>query len=232
MFISSVGLIGSMSRTSIWGTVIVLPFYLCLLILWQKNRIKNIIVVFAILMFWILIIRFSYYKIEESIPSVIRIIDITDLGGVYRTSRVEDVYVDYFKVIHKSPVIGLGKSITGQQNILGINNLSRFYGEAHNQYIRVLVEMGIIGLLAFLYLLFSVIRFSYKGFRDSCSYHDKCIGLTCFIYTLFLLVSFFGQDAFVMARTTELYWILVGLMMVAHKWKQKGLAKRILPEQK
>ncbi len=220
--LSIFGIAGSMSRTSVWAAVIVLPLYFYLAVFLQRKRLFGKFKILMILVLLLLAV-FSFsrvifgYMADAPDSFATRIIDVDNVEEQYYTGRVEDVYMDYLKVVPKNPILGLGKSITGQQNIPGVD-VDYFYGEAHNQYLRILVEMGIVGLLAFIYLLSSIIKFSYNVFKDNNSYLNQAIGLVSLIYTVFLLVASLGQDVFIMARTIELYWIVIGLLMVVHRW--------------
>lgn len=220
--LSIVGIVGSMSRMSIWTGVIICPIYFYLLVFRKQNKPKDIITIFAGLVLVFFTVFVTYREIKKLTPYVTRVVHTENIAGLYISGRVEEIYTDYFKVIATNPMMGLGKSITGQQHIPGVG-LGCFYAEAHNQYIRLLIEMGVIGLFAFLYLMFLIMRFSYRVFKNSSVHFAQAMGLICFIYTIFLLVESLGQDAFVMTRTIELYWILVGLAMVATKWEQKKL---------
>ncbi len=226
ILLSTLGMVGSLIRTSVWGTAIVLPLY-CYFLLKQfslRNRLRVLVVLVFLLPILALAGQFLLGQLQSEVGTMAgRIVDIGNLAEKYYRERVVDVYADYFIVIPKSPVIGLGKSITGQQEIPGVS-LTRFYGEAHNNYLRILTEMGVIGLFAFLYLVFRVMRLSYGVFRNSDISLGRVLGITCFIYTAFLLVASFAQDVFVIARTIELYWILVGLVVVVYKWNREKSA--------
>lgn len=219
------GLIGSLSRTSILGVIVVLPAFFYLLVFLKQRRAKKMQTLMRVLLFSsviLLLVTTVFGYMKEKSPFTARFVYTgRELLGRYYAERVQDVYAGYFKVIPQNPVTGSGKSITGQQSIAGLG-LKRFYGEAHNYYLRILTEMGVVGLFMFGYIMFLIIKFSHRVFTDTLSYF-RVIGLTCFICTIFLLVTSLAQDVFIMARTTELFWILVGLTMVAYRWKKAEL---------
>jgi O-antigen ligase len=215
------GVVGSMSRTSLVGFVLTLPIILFLLISNRsstnsRRRLSLLLCVFAGLG---LLLYGKAQEIRDRLPYAVRITEISLEG--YQTERVEDVYRDYFKVIQKNPVFGLGKSITGQQKIPGIR-LEMFYGEAHNQYLRVMAEAGIIGLALFLYIFLTAARRSYRLFRWG-DRRFRIVSFGCLVTIIYLLISAMGQDVFIMARAIELFWILLGLCMVAYRWDQRML---------
>ncbi len=227
IFLSILGLVGSMSRTSILGVISVLPLFFYFLVSLKRDKFnkKHALTVLTLLLSAILFFSMMVFThLKDELPFAGRIADMRkeNILQSYYSERVEDVYEDYFRIIPMSPLIGLGKSITGEQSVPGVT-VNYFYGEAHNQYLRILAEMGISGLLVFLYLVFLIIKSSYSVFRDKFTYF-RTIGLTCLIYTIFSLITSLAQDVFIIARTTELFWILIGLLMVAHSWKQEKLA--------
>lgn len=142
---------------------------------------------------------------------IARIVNIENPDELYYEERWEPDYVPYLAVIRKSPIFGLGKSVTGTELPL----------EAHNHYIRILAEMGIVGIGVFLYLLFYILKRAYKVYINSSAPLEKAVGLSCFLITLVLSIASLAQDAFIPVKTTELFWITVGLMMVVNRWNQE-----------
>jgi O-antigen ligase len=98
----------------------------------------------------------------------------------------------------KSPFIGYG--VTG----------FRFMDA---QYPRILVETGIIGMLAFLWLIYSLFRVGIMTWRDS---HDELlrglsVGLTAGLVGL--LVHAIGANTFIIVRIMEPFWFLTGIIV-------------------
>lgn len=215
------GLVGSMSRTSFVGFVATMPFLVVMVLTVRKatGSRRRLVALFCFIAGFALLMIAMMGKLKEELPYAARIADLSVES--YQIHRVEDVYEDYYKVIRKSPVLGLGKSITGQQRIPGVR-LEDFYGEAHNQYLRIMAEMGIVGLAAFLYIFFLAGRCSYRVLRMGDPYF-RTIGLVCLVYIVFLLITSMAQDVFIMARAIELFWVLLGLCMVAYRWERKML---------
>lgn len=117
--------------------------------------------------------------------------------------------------IMAQPLFGYGTSSAGE----GLKNLyegtSAFYFLSHNLYIKVLLELGIIGLLIFLWLLFASLRLGWKNLARS-----KGHALT---YSRFLW-AFVTVFAFLVAGlvipTLDAYpvnyyfWLLLGVLSV------------------
>ncbi|MEW6409351.1 MAG: O-antigen ligase family protein [Nitrospirota bacterium] len=209
--LSFLGLIGSFNRSSVWGTIFLLPVWFYFIFFSNKKYSKKYQSI-AILILLVLVIPLLFGMVKED-PFSERILNINTLIEAYKNERFNEVYINYFKAIAISPITGLGKSITGDLSII-----QDLYGTAHNQYIGILSEMGIIGLLVFLYLIWLVIKFSYKTYRDGYSPFCKIIGLTSLMWTILLCIESFACDAFIAAKTAESYWILVGLLMVTYQF--------------
>jgi len=123
----------------------------------------------------------------------------------FHQSRVDAVFVPYYELVARSPILGNGKSITGQSD-------DRF-AETHNYYLRLIVEAGFVGLLLYVIMIAVVLRSAYRLYRYGRPMLSRRMGLFCFVFTVAILVCAFAQDAFSAPRAAELYWITIGMMM-------------------
>ena len=98
----------------------------------------------------------------------------------------------------KSPITGYG--VTG-------------YHFMDAQYPRILVETGIIGMLAFLWLIYSLFRVSLITWRDS--HYELLRGLSVGLIAglVGLLVHAIGANTFIIVRIMEPFWCLAGIVM-------------------
>ncbi len=123
----------------------------------------------------------------------------------YRRSRVDVVYEGYRDLLTASPILGNGKSITGHSD-------ERF-AEAHNHYLRLVVEAGFVGLFLYLAMIAFVLRTAFRLYRNGHPPLVRSTGLLCLLFTIVLLVAAMAQDVFVIPRIAQLYWIIVGMVM-------------------
>lgn len=105
--------------------------------------------------------------------------------------------------------------------------------EAHNQFLRVFLETGAVGLLAFLALLVLLLRETYRVFRSATVEVDKILGLATLAAVLAFLLASLLQDMFFPVIPNELLWILVGLVVavrlsttVSAQSSTQGFARR------
>jgi O-antigen ligase len=87
--------------------------------------------------------------------------------------------------------------------------------EAHNFYLRVFVEAGILGLLALLTTLVLIVAAGYTISRKSRDPVVASIGVAAFCATLSVAVASLFQDALINVKLAESYWLLVGVLGAA-----------------
>jgi O-antigen ligase len=139
-------------------------------------------------------VLFTFTQPEEA--GQISIGDIRlDTSTSARIASLEQIMEDW----PKKPIIGYG--ITG-------------YTFLDAQYPRVLIETGILGLLAFLYLLYSILKLAIC--------HMKAVktpffrGLTIGFIAGYsgLLFHALGANTFIIVRIMEPFWFLTGIIAV------------------
>jgi O-antigen ligase len=139
---------------------------------------------------------------------------IGDLRLDTSTSARLQSWKDALRDFQKHPLLGHG--VTG-------------YPFVDAQFPRVLVETGVFGLVAFLYLLYSVFRLALRHLRET--EEPYCRGLiTGFIAGFVgLVVHAIGVNTFIIVRIMEPFWFFVGIITVLPMLKQEGLAPAAAP---
>jgi O-antigen ligase len=99
----------------------------------------------------------------------------------------------------KHPVLGYG--VTG-------------YRFVDAQFPRVLVETGILGLMAFLYLLYSIGKLSLTNLRQLKSPYFKGLTIGFTAGYAGLLFHAIGANTFIIVRIMEPFWFFVGIITV------------------
>jgi len=103
-----------------------------------------------------------------------------------------------FKDIGKHPLLGFG--ITGW----------RFLDA---QYIRVLIETGVVGLAAFLYLLFSILTNVRKVSMTAKIPIFRAFAQGYSVAVIAMIVHGIGANTFIIIRIMEPFWLVCGLVM-------------------
>ena len=99
----------------------------------------------------------------------------------------------------KHPILGYG--VTG-------------YGFVDGQYFRTLIESGIVGLGALLYLLGSVVVWLYRGLSSARAPFHRGLIMGTLAGTIALLAHAIGSNTFIIVRIMEPLWFLLGMAMV------------------
>jgi O-antigen ligase len=78
----------------------------------------------------------------------------------------------------------------------------------------VLVETGILGLVAFLYLLFSIFKVSLHNLKEIKTPYFQGLAIGFFAGFVGLVVHALGANTFIIVRIMEPFWFFAGIMVV------------------
>ena len=130
------------------------------------------------------------------------------------TSARLQSWKDCLRDFQKHPILGHG--VTG-------------YSFVDAQFPRVLVETGLLGLFAFLYLLYSVFRLALRHLGDTADPYYRGL-ITGFIAGFVgLVVHAIGVNTFIIVRIMEPFWFFVGIITVLPMLKQEEPAPAPAP---
>ncbi len=83
-----------------------------------------------------------------------------------------------------------------------------------SQYARVLIETGLFGFAAFLFMQFRILRTTHQTYKWADDWVGRSLGLATFSFTIGLIVHSFGTISFLIVRIMEPYWFLVAMAVV------------------
>jgi O-antigen ligase len=131
--------------------------------------------------------------------------DVVEIGGIRLDTSTSDRIKSWYaasKDWMKEPLLGYG--VTGYKFI-------------DAQYLRVLVETGIIGLLLFLILMGAIYKMAYKNFLSSKTSFNR--GLTMGFLAGFtgLLFHALGANTFIIVRIMEPFWFVTGMVILSNQ---------------
>ena len=160
------------------------------------------------------------------IPGATNFFDPTQ---AYGTDRFK-IWADSFNIWLHSPVFGIGAgNFQFFNRVYAVDKV----GVAHNQFLEVLAEMGIQGLIALLWLLVAVGWQAWKSFQKSVSNLAKSVSLAyigfyisivfgCLFTGIFIpsAAAGGGTQAFVEASYR---WLLLGLVLSIPNWDKEAV---------
>jgi|GEM_PF-1953980 len=84
------------------------------------------------------------------------------------------------------------------------------YGESHNQYVRNIVEVGLIGSLIFLLLIGTILKKSWDGYKTN---DPLAIGLSVALFsaTVAMLGISMSTEPFIVVKLAEAYWFFAAI---------------------
>ncbi len=91
-----------------------------------------------------------------------------------------------------------------------------------SQYARIILETGILGILAFGFMQFRILKTIRESYRWTDDWMGRGLGMGAFAVALALLVHGLGTISFLIVRIMEPYWFLMALIVVI---RENALAK-------
>jgi hypothetical protein len=88
------------------------------------------------------------------------------------------------------------------------------FGFMDAQFARVLVETGVVGLAAFAWLVWTILRSSGAAFRSSMEPEDRGLALGFMAGTFGLLAHAIGSNTFIIVRIMEPFWFFAGIVVM------------------
>ena len=97
------------------------------------------------------------------------------------------------------------------------------------QYLRVLVETGLLGMVAFLGLLITLIREVWRIYHSLQDKYFKGIAFGFFVGILALIVHATSANTFIIVRIMEPFWFLAAIVMILPVIEKKEQEENIAP---
>jgi len=111
----------------------------------------------------------------------------------------------------KHPLLGYG--VTGYQFV-------------DAQFPKVLVETGILGLVAFLYLLYSIAKLTLQNLKEVNTPYYQGLGIGFLAGFVGLIVHAIGANTFIIVRIMEPFWFIVGIITVSPMLERRQAEQR------
>ena len=125
------------------------------------------------------------------------------LQPIFSTLMRLNYWKETLRIIKAAPLTGIG---------IGNFNLahSRY---AHNSYLQIWAEMGILGIISFLWIIFITFNIGFKKLRSSENQNYIITGILAAII-VFLLHNFI-DFSFFLPEVSIIWWAIFGLLLIA-----------------
>ena len=169
------------------------------------------------------------------IPGVINFFDPTKVYGADRLN----IWQDTIAIWQHSPYLGVG---AGNFQFFDITYGTEVAGVAHNQFLEVLAEMGVQGLVCLVVAIIMIGRVVFQRFNSARSDMGKALSLAYLGYFAALLFAAFFADPFVPSTAAgggtapfifiSYLWIFLGLVLSIPNWDSEAAALDNMPAQR
>jgi O-antigen ligase len=135
--------------------------------------------------------------------------------GLSMGIRLDALWPQAIKGFKSNPILGSGYSTLVKTNVGEFT-----YAEStDNDFLRMLGETGILGTLAFLYIIYLVVKYSLAIVHTSSDNTTLVLSLGAIGATVAMLVTATYIDIFESSKVAYTYWMIVAL--VAYLYDQK-----------
>jgi O-Antigen ligase len=135
---------------------------------------------------------------------------------------------DAVEMFHSSPVLGTGfNSYAYMHREKRTDGVEGYYEDTHNYYLKTVVETGVLGLLAFLWLLFWTFRTGFSLYRHTKDpfFASLGLGLAAWVVTA-ATANFFG-DRWTFLQVNGYMWVIGGLVSQAWLMERSAASKTV-----
>jgi O-antigen ligase len=150
-------------------------------------------------------ILFTFSQPEESGQIHIGEIHL-DTSTSARIASLKEIMQDW----PKKPIFGYG--ITG-------------YKFLDSQYPKVLIETGMLGLITFAYLLYSIFRLAVKNLKEVKTPYFKGLTVGFLVGFIGLLFHALGANTFIIVRIMEPFWFFAGIIVILPELERRETAQ-------
>lgn len=139
--------------------------------------------------------------------------DQVELGGLRLDTSTSARLISVKNILKnfpKHPIVGYG--VGG-------------YGFTDSQFPRILIETGIVGLIAFIYLLYSIFRMAINRMKEVKIPEFKGLALGFLVGFVGLFFHSLGANTFIIVRIMEPFWFLAGIIAVLPALERQSQAQ-------
>ncbi|MDP3731775.1 MAG: O-antigen ligase family protein, partial [Candidatus Omnitrophota bacterium] len=209
--ISLIGIIITYSRPTL------LAIYIALLFLSIVKRDKRIIY------FLIMILLIAPFILPQSVKNWAKEVEYSPLRFMCNDDRIA-VYRNSLNMIKDHPFIGLGantymKNYKKYREPVEYRNIvTKDYMYAHNNFLHMAAEIGLIGLGIFIWLLYELFMESKNIYRNLDDGYLKIVSLSLSACLIAFLVNGLTESSLYYSRVAIIFWYIMGFSLALNKF--------------
>lgn len=158
-----------------------------------------LIPLFGLFLFWKIILPSSVVdRIEMTFMETSEEVSTVTVGDTYlQTAGRKEIWEQGMEMFSSSPVMGTGFETFGE--VTGM--------DAHNQYLKMLVEQGAIGLMIYLLLYYNALRGGWRLYRNGEEELIRALGFGFLCSVVASMVANFFGDRWSYLQVGGIYWV-------------------------
>ncbi|MFA5089654.1 MAG: O-antigen ligase family protein [Candidatus Omnitrophota bacterium] len=170
----------------------------------------------------LLVLVISPFVAPKGLKDWARLINYNPIIFMCNHDRIS-IYRNSLNMIRHHPVLGVGVN-TFSKNYLkyklpepeNAQTADNMY--AHNTFLQMAGEIGLLGLLAFLWLLFNLFKRGARIYRSLSDRYYKIISLSLSVCLFAFLVNGLTETSLYYARVAMIFWYLAGFSLALEKF--------------
>jgi len=218
-FIALVGILLTYSRPTLLAIYVVLFF----LGVARKDKILiSLLIIFTLL---------SLFLLPKSVKKWAKDVEYNPLRFMCNDDRLA-VYRNSFNMIKDHPFIGLGantfmKNYKKYREPVEYRNIvTKDYMYAHNNFLHMAAEIGLIGLGFFIWLLYKLFMECKNIYKRLDNHYLKIVSLSLSACLLAFLVNGLTESSLYYSRVAIIFWYTAGLSLALKKFAPPFLQQR------
>jgi O-antigen ligase len=211
IFSLSIGVISSGSRTAILGLIVVIILSL-FFYQFKCGMIKSVLITLGMMV----IIGVMFYFISDKVPYILNLRPERALKSINGRSGIWIAQLEAMPEKTFYYLFGMGKSVWVRLSA----------EESHSQYVRNFIETGIVGSLIFFFLIFVIIKKSFREFLSSKESLLTGLSSGLLVSTIAMLFISIVAEGFLVVKINEIYWFFTAISMAAMSFNEREIVQR------
>jgi len=210
-FISLIGIALTYSRPTLLATYIVLFF------LGVASKKKTLIIILVATAF------IAPFILPSSVKRWAKEMDYNPVRFMCNDDRIA-VYRNSLNMIKAHPFLGVGANNYMKQykeykdKVEYRNIITLDYMYAHNNFIHMAAELGLLGLLIFIWVLYRLFKESSRIYRSLSDGYLKMLALALCACLIAFLVNGLTESSLYYSRVAAIFWYIMGLNLALAKF--------------